>query len=201
MKNFVQLGDVMSILAPEDADSGEFLILGALAGVAGFAALSGEAVEIHRRGVFTLPKETGAAWAVGDRLFFNTSTKVFSKDTGDRAVPAIAAAVAGSDDATGQVLLLGAEGGLRTVCGQHTTIDADDTVITGLALVLSVVASLDDDPVAGVQSVTATKGDQAGAPAAGSIQIKSWKATASGDTALIAGTTFTKLVNWVAVGI
>jgi hypothetical protein len=84
--------------------------------------------------------------------------------------------------------------------GQHTTVDADDTVVTGLATVVAAVASLDSDPVAGAQSVTCTIGDQAGAPAAGSIQIKTWKATAADNTALIAGTTFSKLVNWIAVG-
>lgn len=200
MKNNKGSGDIVTVAAPEDATSGEFLLKGGIHGVAGITVASGADVPLHRNGVYTLPKEAGTAWVQGDRLFFNTSTKVFSKDVTDRPVDAVAAAAAASGDTTADVLL-GAEGGLRTVCGQHTTIDADDTVVTGLALVVSAVASLDSDPVAGAQSVTVTKGDQAGAPAAGSIQIKSWKATASGDTAVIAGTTFSKLVNWIAVGI
>jgi hypothetical protein len=89
--------------------------------------------------------------------------------------------------------------GLKIARGQHTTVDADDTVVTGLATVVAVVASLDDDPVDGVMHVTATLGDQAGSPAAGSIQIKSWKST-DADATLIAGTTFTKKVNWIAIG-
>lgn len=84
--------------------------------------------------------------------------------------------------------------------GQHTTLDADDTVVTGLTTVVAVVASLDSDPVAGAQFVTASIGDQVSAPVAGSIFIKTWKATAAGDTALIPATTFTKLVNWIAIG-
>jgi hypothetical protein len=94
----------------------------------------------------------------------------------------------------------GVAAGYKIARGQHTTVDEDDTVATGLATVVSVVASLDSDPVAGAQFVTATKGNQAGAPAAGSIQIKTWKATAAGDTALIPATTFSKLVNWIAIG-
>lgn len=90
--------------------------------------------------------------------------------------------------------------GYKIARGQHTTVDENDTVVTGLATVVAVVASLDSDPVAGCQFVTASRGDQAGAPAAGSILIKTWKATAAGDTALIAATTFSKLVNWIAVG-
>lgn len=90
--------------------------------------------------------------------------------------------------------------GYKVARGQHTTVDENDTVVTGLATVVAVVASLDDDPVAGAQFVTASLGDQAGAPAAGSVLIKTWKATASGDTALIAASTFGKKVNWVAIG-
>lgn len=102
--------------------------------------------------------------------------------------------------ATGNVttaVITGAEGG-RIARGQHTTVDADDTVVTGLGALDGVVVSLDSDPVAGAQFVTGTIGDQAGAPAAGSFQVKSWKATATGDTALIAATTFGRLVNWIA---
>jgi hypothetical protein len=35
---------------------------------------------------------------------------------------------------------------------------------------------------------------------AGSIQIKTFKPTATADTAPIAATTFTRKVNWIAVG-
>ncbi len=94
----------------------------------------------------------------------------------------------------------GVAAGYKVARGQHTTVDADDTVATGLATVVSAVAVLEDDPVAGVTSVTCVIGDQAGAPAAGSIQIKSWKPTAAGDTAPTAATTFSKKVNWIAVG-
>lgn len=85
--------------------------------------------------------------------------------------------------------------------GQFTTVTASDTLVTGLTGVALVVATLDSDPVAGCQSVTASIGDQAGAPAAGSVLIKTWKATAAGDTALIPATTFGKKVNWIAYAV
>jgi len=84
--------------------------------------------------------------------------------------------------------------GYKIARGVHTTVDEDDTVVTGLATVVAVVASLGSDPVAGCSKVTATIGNQAGAPAAGSIQIKSWEADET------VGTTFSKLVNWIAIG-
>lgn len=95
--------------------------------------------------------------------------------------------------------LLAADSALRVAAGQHTTVDADDTVVTGLDEVTAVVAVLDDDPVDGAMHVTATIGDQAGSPAAGSVQIKTWKST-DADATLIAATTFGKKVNWIAIG-
>jgi hypothetical protein len=93
-----------------------------------------------------------------------------------------------------------AAGGMRVASGQATTVAASDTIVTGLATVTAVVATLNDDPVAGAQSVTASIGNQAGAPAAGSFLLKTWKATAAGDTSLIAATTFGRKVNWIAYG-
>lgn len=90
--------------------------------------------------------------------------------------------------------------GYKIARGKHTTVAADDTVATGLASVVAVVVSMESDPVAGSQLATGVVGDQAGAPAAGSVQIKTWKATAAGDTALIPATTFSKLVHWIAIG-
>lgn len=83
--------------------------------------------------------------------------------------------------------------------GQHTTVAASDAVVTGLATVVAVMAQLDDDPVDGCMHVSASIGDQAGAPAAGSIYIKTWKST-DADATLIAATTFNKKVNWIAIG-
>lgn len=98
------------------------------------------------------------------------------------------------------LLVAGVAGGYKVARGQHTTVDEDDTVATGLATVVSVVATLESDPAAECQFVTAVLGNQAGAPAAGSVQIKTWKSTAAGDTAQVPATTFSKKVNWIAIG-
>jgi hypothetical protein len=90
--------------------------------------------------------------------------------------------------------------GLKIVYGVHTTVAASDTVVTGLSTVVAVVATLSSDPILAASAVTATIGDQAGAPAAGSVLIKTWKATSSSDTTPVAATTFTRLVNYVAYG-
>lgn len=84
--------------------------------------------------------------------------------------------------------------------GQHTTLSAADTVVTGLTTVVAVVATLDSDPVVTAQWVSASIGDQAGSPVAGSIYIKTWKPTAVDNATPVAASDFTKLVNWIAIG-
>lgn len=83
------------------------------------------------------------------------------------------------------------------------SITGSGTVVTGLATVVAVVASLQDDAsVDAYPGVTATIGDQAGAPAAGSVILSVWKPTtggAAGDPTPIAATA-AKSVNWVAIG-
>lgn len=198
MKNFIESGDSLTVAAPEAADSGEFLVVGALYGVAGHAAESGADVVIHRRGVYILPKATGTAWVVGDELFWDVSSKKFTKDSTKLSVRAVAVAAAESADTTGKVLL-DAPGGLKMAAGTHTTVTATDTVITGLDLVTSVVATFQTDPADANTYVSATIGDQAGAPAAGSIIIKTWKQSGS-DPTPIAADAFSKVVNWIAIG-
>jgi hypothetical protein len=93
---------------------------------------------------------------------------------------------------------------LAVAYGQHTTVAAADTVVTGLSRVIQVVATLQDDPIDAIAWVTATIGDQAGTPAAGSVIIKGWKPTtggASGNPTQVAATTFGKKVNWCAIGL
>jgi hypothetical protein len=105
--------------------------------------------------------------------------------------------VSGSTLATS---VAGLAGGYKLARGQHTTVTATDTVVTGLATVVSIVASLDSDPGDDPFLVSATIGDQAGAPAAGSVIIKTWK-TDGTDPTPTAAATFSKKVNWIAIGV
>lgn len=72
-------------------------------------------------------------------------------------------------------------------------------VVTGLATVVAVTVTLRDDAALTGNAVTATIGDQAGTPAAGSVTVSVWKPTGSGDCTPIAATG-AKSVNWIAVG-
>jgi hypothetical protein len=108
----------------------------------------------------------------------------------------------GGVDKTAQLAaaMAGTSAGKKYVAGQLTTVTATDTVITGLATVIACGATLDSDPGDDPMLVSATSGDQAGAPAAGSIIVKTWKNTGGTDPTPVAASTFTKKVNWWAYG-
>lgn len=93
----------------------------------------------------------------------------------------------------------GVASGYKIARGVHTTVTASDTVATGLSTVVAIVATLESDPGDNPLLVSASIGDQAGAPAAGSVLIKTWK-TDGTDPTPVAATTFSKKVNWVAIG-
>lgn len=96
--------------------------------------------------------------------------------------------------------IAGLAAGVKFVAGQHASVAAADTIVTGLTTVTACGATLDSDPVDDPEWVSATIGDQAGAPAAGSIIVKTWKNTAGNDPTPLAATTFGKKVNWWAFG-
>jgi predicted RecA/RadA family phage recombinase len=200
--NKIQKGDTVTVAAPYDVASGAGALVGGVFGVAQIAALSGADVPLAREGVWDLAKTSAQAWAIGDRLYWDNSNKVVTNVPGGaRLFIGYALAVADNPSSTGRVLLAIEGGGnLRQTAGQLTTVTAADTVVTGLATVLGVVASLDSDPVDDPEWVSATIGDQAGAPAAGSVIIKTWKNTGGNDPTPTAATTFSKKVNWFAWG-
>lgn len=85
------------------------------------------------------------------------------------------AAVAGLPATTNYAV--GVAAGYKIARGVHLQVGAADTVVTGLTTVVAVVVSPIAAPTAKQDSVSATIGNQAGAPAAGSIIINTWKST------------------------
>lgn len=109
-KNYIQAGDHITIPAAANAVSGEPVLVGSLFGVAEHDAAAGEPLTIARKGVFLLPKATGAAWAVGDPLYWDDAASAVS--TTDTDNPLIGVAVeAALDGATEGVVLL--DGAIR----------------------------------------------------------------------------------------
>jgi len=76
MKNYIQPGNVVTVPAPSGGIlSGEGVLIGALFGVAATSQAVGVDVEIETDGVFDLAKMNGAEFALGDAVYWDTTTK------------------------------------------------------------------------------------------------------------------------------
>ena len=93
MKNFIQLGETLTVAAPATITSGQLVVVGSLIGVANFDAASGADVEIDIAGVFELPKVLTDAIAVGDRLYWDSAAAKLTKNQGTGSKPLVGYAV------------------------------------------------------------------------------------------------------------
>jgi len=162
---------------------------------ASFADLDIRAVRL-KTAVGTVLMVASGAISLGANVYGAASGKVSSTFGPQHEGIALQAATADGDI----IEVLRLTGGTKVVYGQQTTVAASDTVVTGLNTVLSVVASMESDPGDDPFMCSAQIGDQAGSPAAGSILIKTWKNTSGTDPTPLAAGTFTKKINWIAVG-
>lgn len=205
MKNFIQRGDVAVVAAPADTLSGDFIVVGALYGVAQNDALSGVDVPIVREGVFDLPKASGA-WSKGDALYWDSSAKNFTKTVGTNKPVGIAFDTAASGDTTGSVSLdevptgvtdpvVGADKAYKMVSGEVALDGSNPTpVATGLTSILGVALTLKKNSAPGVGTSVVTY-DSTG----GTLNLYGWKPTSNADPTLIASTG-TETVGYVAFG-
>lgn len=106
----------------------------------------------------------------------------------------MAAAIAALPPATNYAV--GVASGYKIARGVHQQAAAIDTIVTGLTTVVAVVASFIQAPTAKQSFVAATIGNQSGAPAAGSIYLKTFKSTYA------AADDFTDNLStaWIAIG-
>ena len=107
MRNFVQPGETITLLAPRAlTTSGLGVLVGVLFAVAKSPAANGAAVECMIEGVFDLPKATGA-WTQGAVLYWdNTAFNVTTTSAGNTKIGCAAQAQA-SGDTAGRVLVTG----------------------------------------------------------------------------------------------
>lgn len=106
MKNKISKGDVLEFPAPAGGIlSGAFAMVGALYGVAVKDGADGVVTPFDPRGVFSLPKETGAAWSAGDQLYWDATNKRFTKTSSGNTAVGVAYVAAQSADAVGNVFL------------------------------------------------------------------------------------------------
>lgn len=106
MKNYIQPGDVVSVVAPSTVTSGDGVKVGLLFGIAMTDAGSGDDVQIKTTGVFSLPKVSAQAWTQGAQIYWDDGNSRCT--TVDNNVPiGVATAAADNPSSTGYVRLTG----------------------------------------------------------------------------------------------
>lgn len=108
MKNYVQDGDTLTLTAPYAVTSGGGALVGAMFGVAVGDAANGALVALRTTGVFSLAKTTGAAWTVGQKIYWDNTAKECAGTATGNTLVGVATAAAASGDTTGIVRLNGA---------------------------------------------------------------------------------------------
>lgn len=96
MKNFIQPGDSLDMIAPATLASGDGVLIGALFGVAASAAASGARVAIATKGVFEMPKASAENIAAGAILHWDDSAKELTLDSDTGGNPKVGVAVQAS---------------------------------------------------------------------------------------------------------
>jgi predicted RecA/RadA family phage recombinase len=81
MKNYIQRGDTLTLLAPYNVASGAGFVVGAIFAIAACTVLAGSPVEGVREGVFTLPKTSAQAWTQGDKIYWDDVNKRCDSDS------------------------------------------------------------------------------------------------------------------------
>lgn len=97
MKNFIQHGHYLTILAPAGgALTGEGLLSGNIFGVVACSAGPGELLELALIGVYTLPKATAAVLTAGVRVAWDNTAKNINVPGAGRFPVGIATEAVGS---------------------------------------------------------------------------------------------------------
>ena len=91
MKNYVQNGSNLTITAGAAISSGDFVVVGSIVGVAVTDIANGASGAIACDGVFSGTKASGAALAVGDVAYLNSTGKLTNTATSNDAVGLVVA--------------------------------------------------------------------------------------------------------------
>ena len=103
--NFVQPGETLTLAAPANVLSGAGVVIGSIFGIAQGNALSGALVDLNTQGVWTLPKVSALAIAVGDVVYWDNATKLVTKTAGGNTRIGLAVTAAANPSGTVQVRL------------------------------------------------------------------------------------------------
>lgn len=106
MKNFVQNGNTITVVAAVAMTVGLPYIVGDLRGVAAHSAAIGENCELVTEGVFTLPKTSANVIAQGDKVFLIAAGEEVSNTSASNFLFGLATEAAGNGDTEIPVLII-----------------------------------------------------------------------------------------------
>lgn len=102
--NYVQEGKALNYTAGADIKSGDFILIGALGGIAKTDIDNGKSGAVHICGVFSVAKAGGAV-TQGAKLYWNSTNSNLTTTASGNTIVGVAAEAAASGDATVKLLL------------------------------------------------------------------------------------------------
>lgn len=103
--NFVQEGKSLNYTpSGSDVASGDFVLIGAIGGVAKTDIADGKTGAVHVCGVFSVPKASGAV-TQGAKLYWDSTNSVLTTTASGNTIVGVAAEAAASGDANVRILL------------------------------------------------------------------------------------------------
>lgn len=105
MKNFVQSGDVISVIAPYQLTSGQGAKVGALFGIAATDAAAGAPVELAPKGVYDISAVSNEAGNQGAKIYWDAIARKVTTIEPDNTLVGCLAAGKKVGDLTARVLL------------------------------------------------------------------------------------------------
>lgn len=107
MRNMVQKGENLTVPSPAAVASGDVVVIGSLYGVAAGDAEEGADLDLVTTGVYTLPKVSALAINIGDRIYFDTTSKLVNKTASGNTLIGIAVSNAANPSGAVNVRLNG----------------------------------------------------------------------------------------------
>ena len=107
MKNFIGVGNRVTLVAAAITTSGQPVLIGSLFGIAESAAAIGDPLILVMNGIYDLPKTASQPWTVGQLIYWDVATsRVTSVVATNKLVGvAVLAVGAGAGEITGRVRL------------------------------------------------------------------------------------------------
>jgi len=106
MKNYLQNGAMLTVIAAAAVSSGAGVLVGSMFGVAAGDAGIGDDVTIAREGVFILNKLSAQAWTVGAKVYWDNTAGQCTTVASTNTLIGYAAQAAADPSATGVVVLI-----------------------------------------------------------------------------------------------